>query len=97
MIDCYSLRIACRFIAWQHYKAEWIRGAISRANSGLGEFACGVTVDNFAHKLLVKISTVPPRGDSGGSLLAVTCGPVICLFHSNLGVKAVMNPPCRQL
>jgi hypothetical protein len=37
------------------------------------------------------------RGDSGGSLLAVTCGPVICLFHSKLGVKAIMNSPCRQL
>jgi hypothetical protein len=38
----------------------WIGGAISSANSGLGEFACGVAVDNFAYKLLVKISKVPP-------------------------------------
>src|SRR5271169_1789198 len=29
----------------------------------------------------------PDRGDSGGSLLAVTC-----LSHSKLGVKATMNP-----
>jgi hypothetical protein len=28
----------------------WIGGAISSASSGLGEFACGVALDNFAHK-----------------------------------------------
>ena len=28
------------------------------------------------------------RGDSGGSLLAVTCGPVICIFHSQIGYES---------
>jgi hypothetical protein len=28
------------------------------------------------------------RGDSGGSLLAVTCGPVICIFHSQIGCES---------
>jgi hypothetical protein len=27
MIDCYLLRIACRFIAWQHYKEILARTA----------------------------------------------------------------------
>jgi hypothetical protein len=27
---------------------------------GLGEFACGVNLNNFAHKLLVKLFIIPP-------------------------------------
>src|SRR5271156_3449683 len=55
-----AARIRIAFGLGQSVNPEWIRGAISSANSGLGEFACGVTMDNFAHKLLVKISTAPP-------------------------------------
>ena len=36
-------------------RAECIGGANSSASSGLGEFACGINLDNFAHKFLVKL------------------------------------------
>jgi hypothetical protein len=28
---------------------------------GLGEFACGVNLNNFAHKLLMKLFIIPPH------------------------------------
>jgi hypothetical protein len=39
--------------------SECIGGANLSVSSGLGEFACGVTVDNLSHKLFVKLSIVP--------------------------------------
>jgi hypothetical protein len=40
-------------------EAEWIRGANLMANSGLGEFIYGVILNNFIHKLLVKLFIIP--------------------------------------
>jgi hypothetical protein len=52
----------------------------------------------FLVRTLVRVSRHQRSGDgSGGSLLAVTRGPVTCLFRSKLGVKGITCSPCRQL
>jgi hypothetical protein len=59
--SAYNLRNGSAFAcdARKTRETGCIGGANSSASSGLGEFACGVTVDNFAHKSLVKMSIVP--------------------------------------
>jgi hypothetical protein len=62
-INLRSDKIRDHVIPHQIHNSDFRNGSGERFQmrvQGLGEFACGVAVDNFAHKSLVKLSTVPP-------------------------------------
>src|SRR5271170_4856051 len=64
------------------------------ASSGLGEFACGVAVDNFAHKSLVKLSTVPPdTKHPSHNLVAAILPSEIGNMYRTIGVEIVTLLP----